>query len=91
MTVNKITIKQLAEYCRDYIDLVSPSVMSRGGKKVRLPSDVFSAEPLLRKMPDIDYEDQVVLPINLSTKLSDLSIESEEEDSQTDESSERDL
>lgn len=91
MTVNKITIKQLAEYCRDYIDLVSPSVMSRGGKKVRLPSDVFSAEPLLRKMPDIDYEDQVVLPINLSTKLSDLSIESEEEDRQTDETSERDL
>lgn len=89
--MNKITIKQLAEYCRDYVDLVSPSVMSRGGKRVRLPSDVFSAEPLLRKVPDMDYEEQVILPINLSTKLDDLSIESEEEDSQSDESIERDL
>lgn len=91
MSVNKITIKQLTEYCRDYIDLVSPSVMSRGGKKVRLPSDVFSAEPLLKKVPDIDYEDQVILPINLSTKVDDLSIESEESDNQSDDDVERDL
>lgn len=91
MSVNKITIKQLAEYCRDYIDLVSPSVMSRGGKRVRLPSDVFSAEPLLKKVPDIDYEDQVILPINLSTKVDDLSIESEESDNQSNDDVERDL
>lgn len=89
--VNKITIKQLAEYCRDYVDLVAPSVMSRGGKKVKLPSDVFSAEPLLNKSTDIDYDDQIILPINLSTKVSDLSIESEEADSLSDESVERDL
>ncbi len=91
MAVSRITIKQLAEYCRDYIDLVSPSVMSRGGKKVRLPSDVFSAEPLLKIVPDIDYEDQVILPIKLSTKIDDLSIESEESDSRSDEVVERDL
>lgn len=89
--MNNITIKQLAEYCRDYIDLVSPSVMSRGGKRVRLPSDVFSAEPLLKKTPDVDYDDQIILPINLSTKVSDLSIESEESDNDADESMERDL
>lgn len=89
--MSKITIKQLAEYCRDYVDLVSPSVMSRGGKKVRLPSDVFSAEPLLRKIPSVDYDDQVVLSINLSTKVRDLSLESEEEDSQLEEDVERDI
>jgi hypothetical protein len=42
-------------------------------------------------MPDVDYEEQVVLPINLSTKVTDLSIESEEADSQSDESVDRDI
>ncbi len=86
-----ITLKQLAEYCRDYIDLVSPSVMSRGGKKVQLPSDVFSAEPLLQNLPDIDYEDEIVLPINLTTKLSDLAIENDDQEESGDEAIQRDL
>jgi superfamily I DNA and/or RNA helicase len=89
--MQKVTIKQLAEYCRDYIDLVSPSVMSRGGKRVRLPADVFSAEPLLKNVAEINYDDQVILPINLTTKLSDLSIESEEADNESDETVGRDL
>lgn len=89
--MQKVTIKQLAEYCRDYIDLVSPSVMSRGGKRVRLQADVFSAEPLLKNVAEIDYDDQVILPINLMTKLSDLSIESEEADNDSDRAVERDL
>jgi hypothetical protein len=89
--MNNITLKQLAEYCRDYIDLVAPSVMARGGKRVRLPSDVFSAEPLLRKVSDIDYDSDLILPIKLSTKVDDLSIESEEVDNQSDESVERDI
>ena len=55
INMQKVTIKQLAEYCRDYIDLVSPSVMSRGGKRVRLPADVFSAEPLLKNVAEINY------------------------------------
>lgn len=90
--MQNLTIKQIAEYCRDYIDLVSPSVMSRGGKRVRLPEDVFSAEPLLIKVPEFNYDDQaVIIPINLSTKLSDLSIESEDAENVTNQNTDRDL
>lgn len=78
--MNRVTIKQLAEYCRDYIDLVSPSIMSRGGKLIHLPTDVFSAEPLFINVAEINYDDQIVLPINIITQLSDLSIEIEEAD-----------
>lgn len=89
--MEKVTIKQLAKYCRDYIDLVSPSVMSRGGKQVCLSADIFSAEPLLNSVSEIDYDNRIVLPINLSTKLSDLSIENEELDNDPNESIKRDI
>ena len=89
--MEKVTIKTLAEYCRDYIDLVSPSVISRGGKRVRLTSDIFNAEPLLNNVTEINYDDQIILPIKLSTRLSDLSIESEEADIESNVFVERDL
>lgn len=80
--MENITIKQLAEYCRDYIDLVSPGIMSRSGKRVRLPEYAFNAEPLLKNTPEINYEDQIILPINLSADLTDLYIEDENIDNE---------
>lgn len=89
--MEQITIKKLTEYCRDYIDLVSPSVISRGGKRVRLPGDVFTAEPLLNNVAEINYDDLITLPINLITKLTDLSFESEESDIESKKVVDRDI
>lgn len=91
INMETITIKKLAEYCRDYIDLVSPSAMSRGGKRVCLTSDIFNAEPLLSYVEGINYDDQIILPVNLSTKIADLSIESEVDDGTPNEVIGRDL
>ena len=89
--MQKVTIKKLAEYCRDYIDLVSPSVLSRGGKRVRLPEDVFSAAPLMNNFDETNCDDQIILPINLTTKIADLTIESEKEDNGNNRTVERDI
>lgn len=88
--MQRVTIKQLAEYCRDYIDLVSPSIKS-DNKRIRLPSDVFDTTPLLKKDLTIDYEEQVALPISLTTRVDELSIEREEADNESNKIIARDL
>lgn len=76
--MHELTIRKLAEYCRDYVDLVSPSAYARSDKKIHLPATIFSVEPLLNCVAGINYDDQLVLPIRLSVDVIDLSYENEE-------------
>jgi hypothetical protein len=41
-----VSLKQLAQYCRDYIDLISPSLLSRQAKQVIIPQHILDATPL---------------------------------------------
>ncbi len=61
-------LKQLAKYCRDYIDLVSPSLLSRQAKQVVIPQDILDATPLYKRDAEVDY-DSLVLPLNLEPSL----------------------
>jgi very-short-patch-repair endonuclease len=77
------SLKQLAQYCRDYIDLVSPSLLSRQAKQVVIPQEILDATPLYKRDDEVDYE-SLVLPLNLEPKLEQLDVEevSEEEEDQ---------
>ncbi len=77
------SLKQLAMYCRDYIDLVSPSLLSRQAKQVTIPQDILDATPLYKRDPEIDY-DAHVLKLNLEPKLDQLDPESDEEQQKED-------
>lgn len=63
-----VSLKQLAQYCRDYIDLISPSLLSRQAKQVVIPQDILDATPLYKNDDGTDY-DSLVLPLNLEPKL----------------------
>lgn len=71
-----ISLKQLAMYCRDYIDLVSPSLLSRQAKQILIPSDILDANSLYTQNAEIDYEHHI-LKLNLEPLLDQL--ESNEE------------
>lgn len=43
-------------YCRDYIVLVSPSLLSRGAKQILIPEDILDATPLYERKEEFDYE-----------------------------------
>lgn len=62
------SLKQLAMYCRDYIDLVSPSLLSRQAKQVVIPQDILDATPLYKRDSELDYE-SLLLTLNLEPKL----------------------
>lgn len=72
------SLKQLAMYCRDYIDLVSPSLLSRQAKQVVIPQDILDATPLYKRDPELDYE-SLTLVLNLEPKLDHLEAEEEAE------------
>ncbi|MGH7234298.1 MAG: AAA domain-containing protein, partial [Candidatus Saccharimonadales bacterium] len=71
-----ISLKQLAKYCRDYIDLVSPSLLSRQAKQVVVPKEILDATPLYQQNDEIDYE-SLTLPLNLEPKIEQLDLEDE--------------
>lgn len=76
------SLKQLAMYCRDYIDLVSPSLLSRQAKQVIIPQDILDATPLYKRSSELDYE-SLVLTLNLEPKLDHLEVEEEAESEET--------
>ena len=76
------SLKQLALYCRDYIDLISPSLLSRQAKQVVIPQEILDATPLYKNDEGTDY-DSLVLPLNLEPKLELL--EASENSEETDE------
>lgn len=80
-------LKQLAQYCRDYIDLVSPSLLSRQAKQVVIPQDILDTTSLYKRDSEIDY-DSLVLPLNLEPSLELLELEVDEEKEQSKELSE---
>lgn len=73
------SLKQLAQYCRDYIDLISPSLLSRQAKQVVIPQEILDATPLYKNDEGIDY-DSLVLPLNLEPKLELLEASEDTED-----------
>lgn len=72
------SLKHLAMYCRDYIDLVSPSLLSRQAKQVTIPQGILDATPLYKRDSEVDYE-TLTLRLNLEPKLDQLELESDEE------------
>ena len=74
-----VSLKQLALYCRDYIDLISPSLLSRQAKQAIIPQEILDATPLYKRDDAIDY-DSLVLTLNLEPKLELL--EANEDDDQ---------
>ena len=65
------SLKHLAMYCRDYIDLVSPSLLSRQAKQVTIPQHILDATPLYERDSETDYE-SLTLKLNLEPKLDQL-------------------
>lgn len=85
-----VSIKQLAQYCRDYIDLVSPSLLSRQAKQTVIPQEILDATPLYKRDDDIDY-DSLVLTLDLEPKIDQLDHdEGQEESEELDELTEED-
>jgi superfamily I DNA and/or RNA helicase len=78
------SLKQLAMYCRDYIDLVSPSLMSRQAKQALLPKDILDATPLYNASSEVDYEN-LVLPLELTLSLEEIEAEDAVADDQENE------
>lgn len=76
-----VGLKQLAQYCRDYIDLVSPSLLSRQAKQVVIPQDILDATPLYKRDDEADY-DNLVLPLDLDPKLDQLDVDEDQERSE---------
>jgi very-short-patch-repair endonuclease len=76
------SLKQLAMYCRDYIDLVSPSLLSRQAKQVVIPQDILDATPLYKRDSELDYE-SLTLALNLEPRLDHLEAEDEVEPEET--------
>ena len=70
------SLKRLAMYCRDYIDLISPSLLSRQAKQIVIPKNILDATPLYEKSADVDYE-LLSFTLNLEPKVDDLSIDNE--------------
>lgn len=70
------SLKQLAMYCRDYIDLVSPSLLSRGAKQILIPKDILDATPLHERKEEFDYE-SIALELDLAPQLDQLSLEAD--------------
>jgi very-short-patch-repair endonuclease len=75
------SLKQLAQYCRDYIDLVSPSLLSRQAKQVVIPQNILDATPLYKRNESIDY-DSLVLQLNLEPQLELLDVDDESEENE---------
>lgn len=73
-----VELKQLAQYCRDYIDLVSPSLMSRQAKQVVIPQEILDATSLYKRDSEVDYE-SLSLALNLEPKLDQLDIDEDQE------------
>ncbi|PIP56730.1 hypothetical protein COX05_01535 [candidate division WWE3 bacterium CG22_combo_CG10-13_8_21_14_all_39_12] len=73
-----VNLKQLAQYCRDYIDLVSPSLLSRQDKQVIIPQEILDATPLYKEDSEVDYE-SLVLVLNLEPQLEQLEIDEAQE------------
>lgn len=73
-----VSLKQLALYCRDYIDLISPSLLSRQAKQTIIPQDILDATPLYKNDETIDY-DSLVLQLNLEPKLELLDVDEDTE------------
>jgi very-short-patch-repair endonuclease len=73
------SLKQLAMYCRDYIDLISPSLLSRQAKQIIIPQDILDATPLYEQVPEIDYE-TLALELNLEPQLDQLDTDTEDEE-----------
>lgn len=69
-----VSLKQLAKYCRDYIDLVSPSLLSRQAKQVVISQDILDATPLYKRDDEVDY-DYLFLPLKLDPKLEQLNVD----------------
>jgi very-short-patch-repair endonuclease len=69
-----VSLKQLALYCRDYIDLVSPSLLSRQAKQTIIPQEILDATPLYKSDDAIDY-DSLVLSLNLEPRLELLEVD----------------
>jgi very-short-patch-repair endonuclease len=85
-----VSLKQLAQYCRDYIDLISPSLLSRQAKQIIIPQEVLDATPLYKRDSEVDYE-SLVLSLNLEPKLDQLEVDEEVDESEKqDELSEED-
>jgi len=86
-----VSLKQLALYCRDYIDLISPSLLSRQAKQTIIPQEILDATPLYKRDDAIDY-DSLVLTLNLEPKLELLEIneDDDQEDAEKKELSEED-
>lgn len=86
-----VSLKQLALYCRDYIDLISPSLLSRQAKQAIIPQEILDATPLYKKDDAIDY-DSLVLTLNLEPKLELLEAneDNDQEESEKKELSEED-
>ncbi len=76
-----VSLKQLALYCRDYIDLVSPSLMSRQAKQVVISQEILDATPLYKRNDEIDY-DTLVLSLNLEPRIEQLEIDEEAEEAE---------
>lgn len=74
-----VGMKQLAQYCRDYIDLVSPSLLSRQAKQVVVPQDILDATLLYKRDSEVDYE-SIILPLNLEPRLELLDIDDDSEE-----------
>lgn len=66
------SLKQLAMYCRDYIDPVSPSQLSRGAKQILIPKDILDATLLHERREEFDYE-SLALELDLAPQLEQLS------------------
>ena len=64
------SLKRLAMYCRDYIDLISPSLLSRQAKQVVIPRNILDATPLYEKSAGVDYE-FLSFTLNLEPKVDD--------------------
>lgn len=69
-----VSLKQLAQYCRDYIDLISPSLLSRQAKQVIIPQDILDATPLYKRNDEIDY-DSLVLSLSLEPRVEQLEVD----------------
>ena len=82
-----VSLKQLALYCRDYIDLISPSLLSRQAKQAIIPQEILDATPLYKRDDAIDY-DSLVLTLNLEPKLELLEVN---EDDDQEESEKKEL
>lgn len=76
-----VSLKQLAQYCRDYIDLVSPSLLSRQAKQTLIPQEILDATPLYKRDDLLDY-DSLILTLNLEPKIEFLDIDEESEESE---------